>query len=84
MSVHEYINTRALDSAWFEAIPEKGGIRKTSPRGRIRQENCPTAWNTLWLHTPHSAPAAPGSDLLFVRFAGEEQYQAPVVSLFST
>ena len=82
MTVDEYIRTRTPDAARFEAIPKKRGIRTPSPRGRVRQENRPTAWNTRWLHTPHRAPALPGSDLLFVRCAGEEQYQARLLSLF--
>lgn len=73
---------RTPDSARFEAIPDRSSIRKSSLRGCVRQENCPTTWNTRWLYMPHWTPATPRSDLLFVRCAGEDQYHACILIVF--
>ena len=82
ITVDAFVGTSFPNNARFGAISRRRGIRTFSPHGRVRQENRPAAWRTCWPHAPLRAIADSRSDLLYIRFAGEDRYHARLFELF--
>ena len=57
-------------------------IKTPSGHGAVAQENRAGAWKARWRHVPCRTPATTGSDLLYVRFEGEEKFHVTFLNLF--